>query len=130
MIRVLGLLGVGLVIAWVVAHLLLLGPIRDAAEQALARLLWLIAASAVAASLAVLTFGLVAGRSRPAWLRFVARARTGAAVIGCGLVLVGLLHDRDTEPGGEVHWIVLGLAVLAGAGAVHWWVVRLQRRVL
>ncbi|HXG05664.1 MAG TPA: hypothetical protein VNO23_19885 [Candidatus Binatia bacterium] len=130
MIRLLGLLGIGLVLAWVVAHLLFLGPIRDAAEQALAWLLWLTAASAVAASIAVLAFGLVAGRSRPAWLRFLAWARTGAAVIGCGLVLVGLLHYRDTEPRGEIHWIVLGLAVLAGAGAVHWWVARMHRRVL
>lgn len=70
------------------------------------------------------------GRSRPAWLRFVAWARPGAAVMGCNLVLVGLLRYRDTEPRGEVHWIVLGLAVLVGAGAVHWWVARLQRRAL
>jgi hypothetical protein len=130
MIRLLGLLGIGLVLAWVIAHLLFLGPIRDAAEQALAWLLWLTAASAVTASIAVLAFGLVAGRSRPAWLRFLTWARTGAAVIGCGLVLVGLLHYRDTEPRGEIHWIVLGLAVLAGAGAVHWWVGRMHRRAL
>lgn len=128
MLRVLGLLGIGLVVAWVVGHLLFPGPIRDAAEQVLAWLLWLAPVSAVTASIAVLTFDLVVGRSRPAWLRFVAWARTGAAVIGCSLVLVGLLHYRDTEPRGEVHRIVLGLAVLVGAGAVHWWVARLQRR--
>jgi hypothetical protein len=130
MVRLLGLMGVGLVAAWVVAHLLFLGPIRDVTERVLAWLLWLAATSALIAALAVLAFGLVAGRERPAWLRFVAGARTAAAVVGCGLLLVGLLHYRDTEPRGEVHWIVLGLAVLVGAGAVHWWVGRVHRRAL
>jgi len=41
-----------------------------------------------------------------------------------------VLHYRDTEPQGEIRWIVLGLAVLAGSGIVHWWVIRTQRQML
>jgi hypothetical protein len=39
-----------------------------------------------------------------------------------------LLHYRDTAPPGEVQWLVLGLSVLLGAGLVHWWLSRLERR--
>ncbi len=128
--RVLASAGVTLVIAWVVAHLLYLGPIREVTELAIAWTVSLGAASAVVASLTVLAFGLAAGPSRPAWLRFVTWARSAAAVIGAALIVVGLLHYRDTEPRGEIHWIVLGLAVLLGAGIVHWWVIRTLRRAL
>jgi hypothetical protein len=55
-------------------------------------------------------------------------AHSAGAVIGSALVLVGLLHYRDTPPGGEVHWLALGVLVLAGALAVHWWVLRAERR--
>jgi len=72
----------------------------------------------------------MAGRSRPAWLRFVQSARSVAAIIGCGLIVVGLLHYRDTEPSGEIHWIILGLGILLGSGVVHLWVVRTHRRAL
>jgi len=91
---------------------------------------WVAAAACVVASLTVLAFGLMAGRSRPAWLRFVQSARSVAAVIGCGLIVVGLLHYRDTEPSGEIHWIILGLGILLGSGVVHLWVVRTHRRAL
>jgi hypothetical protein len=127
--RALGALAVLLVIGWVVAHLLYLGPIRDAAEVALAWVLWLAAASTLLAAAVMLVVGMVAGHSSPAWLRFARWARTAATVIGSALVVVGLLHYRETEPRGDVSWVVLGLAVLAGAGIVHWWVVRTQRRV-
>lgn len=119
-----------LLVGWVVAHVLYLGPIQDVAETTLAWVLWLAASSGVVAALTVLAFGLATGSGRPAWLRFVGWSRTAAAVVGCALVLVGLLHYRDTEPQGQIRWIVLGLVVLAGAGIVHWWVVRTQRRVL
>jgi hypothetical protein len=49
-------------------------------------------------------------------------------VVGSALVLVGLLHYRDTEPRGEIHWLALGLGVLTGSLLVHWWVVRATRR--
>jgi hypothetical protein len=130
MTRLLGWVAAGLVIAWVLAHLLYLGPIRDAAEMTLTWAVWLAAVSGVVAALSVLAFGLATGRSRPAWLRFVAWARSTAAVVGCALIVVGLLHYRNTEPQGEIRWIVLGLAVLAGAGIVHWWVIRTQRQIL
>lgn len=32
------------------------------------------------------------------------------------------------HPRGAIHWLVLGLTVLAGALIVHWWVVRATRR--
>jgi hypothetical protein len=41
--------------------------------------------------------------------------------------VVGLLHYRNTEPRGEIHWIVLGLVVLVGAAGVHWWLARRAR---
>src|SRR5207249_2487380 len=107
-----------------------LGPVKDATEMALVWTVWVTVAASVVASLTVLAFGLMAGGSRPAWLRFVQSARTVAAVIGCGLIVVGLLHYRDTEPSGEIHWIILGLAILVGSGVVHLWVVRTHRRTL
>jgi hypothetical protein len=128
--RVLSLVAFAVVVVWVIAHILVLGPVQDAAEVTITWTLAILAASAVVAAVTVLALGLVLGGSRPAWLRFVEQARTGAAVVGCALVVVGLLHYRDTEPRGEVHWIVLGLVVLVGAAVVHWWVVRVQRRVL
>lgn len=128
--RAVAVVAVGLVLLWVIAHVFYLGPVKDASELALVWAVWLAVAACVVASLTVLAFGLVAGRSRPAWLRFVQSARTVAAVLGSGLVVVGLLHYRDTEPRGEIHWVVLGVGILVGSGVVHWWVVRTQRRAL
>jgi len=63
---VVGWAGAFLVIAWVIAHLLYLGPICDAAEMTLAWAVGLVGASAVVAALAALVFGLATGRNRPA----------------------------------------------------------------
>jgi len=106
MMRAVGVFAVGLVLVWVIAHVFYLGPVKDATEMALVWTVWVTVAASVVASLTVLAFGLMAGGSRPAWLRFVQSARTVAAVIGCGLIVVGLLHYRDTEPSGEIHWII------------------------
>jgi hypothetical protein len=114
-------IGIALVVAWVIAHLLYLGPVRDATGTVLAWIAGVAAASAVIAALTVLGWGVLQGRTNPAWLRFVAHARTAATIIGAGLVVIGLLHYRDTEPRPELHWLVLGVAVLAGAGIVHAW---------
>jgi len=129
MTRVAAWVGVLLLVVWVVAHMLYLGPIRDATEVTLAWAVTLTASSAVVAALAVLAFGLAAAGTRPAWLRFVSGARSVAAVIGCALIVVGLLHYRDTEPRGDALWIAVGAAVLVGAAVVHWWVIRTERRV-
>jgi hypothetical protein len=75
MSRMVAWVGACVVLAWVLAHLLYLGPIREAAEVALTWAIGLIAASAVVAAVAVLVFGLVTGEYSPAWLRFVSRAR-------------------------------------------------------
>jgi multisubunit Na+/H+ antiporter MnhB subunit len=128
MIRGLGVVALAIVAVWVVAHVLYIGPVQDAAEVTLVWALGIAAASLVGAALVLLAVAIVLGNSRPAWLRFVRTARTVAAVVGCALILVGLLHYRDTEPQGEIHWVVFGLLVLAGAGVVHWWVVRAVRR--
>jgi len=128
MSRVLGSVAFVLVIVWVIAHLLYLGPIRDAAEITLTWLVWTASASGLVAALTMLAFGLLVGRTSPAWLRFVRRSRTVGAVLGGALVVVGLLHYRDTEPRGDLQWLVLGLAVLVGAGIVHGWVVLTSRR--
>jgi hypothetical protein len=118
-----------LVIVWIIAHLLYLGPIRDAVEVTLTWLVWAAAVSGLVAALTMLAFGLLAGRTSPAWLRFVRLSRTVGTVLGSVLVVVGLLHYRDTEPRGDVQWIVLGLAVLVGAAIVHGWVVLTSRRM-
>jgi peptidoglycan biosynthesis protein MviN/MurJ (putative lipid II flippase) len=128
MTRGLGVIALAIVAVWVVAHLLYIGPVQDAAEITLVWALGLGAASLVGASIVLLAVAMAQGGTRPAWLRFVRGARNAAAVIGCALVLVGLLHYRETEPQGEIYWVVLGLVVLAGAGVVHWWVVREIRR--
>jgi hypothetical protein len=128
--RVLSVLGVGLVILWVVAHLLYLGPIQAATETLIAWLAGITAVSALIAGVTVLAWGVFQGSTSPAWLRFVGQARTIAAVIGSALVVVGLLHYRDTEPRGEIGWLVAGLVVLAAALAVHAWLAVTARRNL
>lgn len=128
MIRAVGGVALVLVAVWVVAHLLYIGPVQDAAEATLVWVLGFTVASLVIAAMVLLAVGMMFGESRPVWLRFVRLARSIAAVVGSALVLVGLLHYRDTEPRGEIHWLVLGLGVLAGALVVHWWVVRATRR--
>lgn len=128
MTRAAGGVALVLVAVWVVAHLLYIGPVQDAAEATLVWVLGFAVACLVIAAMVLLFVGMMLGESRPVWLRFVRLARSVAAVVGSALVLVGLLHYRDTEPRGEVHWLLLGLAVLAGALVVHWWVVRAARR--
>jgi hypothetical protein len=128
MIRGLGVIALAIVAVWVLAHLLYIGPVQEAAEATLVWTLGLAAASLVVAAMVLLAVAMAQGGSRPAWLRFVRVARNVTAVVGCALIVVGLLHYRDTEPQGEIYWVVLGLAVLAGSGVVHWWVLREVRR--
>lgn len=128
MTRALGGAAFALVAVWVVAHLLYIGPVQDAAEATLVWMLSFVVACLVIAALVLLAVGMILGESRPVWLRFVRAARSAAAVVGTALVLVGLVHYRDTEPRGEIHWLTLGFGVLAGALIVHRWVVRVTRR--
>jgi len=128
MIRGLGVIALAIVAVWVVAHLLYVGPVQEATEATLVWAFGLGAASLVAAAMVLLAVAMVQGGTRPAWLRFMRAARNVAGVVGCALILVGLLHYRDTEPQGEIYWVVLGLLVLIGAGVVHWWVLREIRR--
>ncbi|HET7340881.1 MAG TPA: hypothetical protein VFL90_05415 [Methylomirabilota bacterium] len=128
MSRVAGVVAVAVVTVWLLAHLLYVGPVQDAAEIGLVWLFGFAAASLVLAAMVLLVVAMVLGRTQPAWLRFVRATRAAAAVIGCALVLIGLLHYRDTAPtGGEVGWLVLGLLVLAGTAVVHWWLLRRER---
>jgi hypothetical protein len=127
MSRLLGYAATAIVMAWVIAHLLYLGPILDATERTLAWLVTLGAGSSLVAAVAVLVTALLVGGASPAWLRFAQAARTGAALLGGALIVVGLLHYRDT---GQISWVAIGLAVLAGAGLVHVWVLRTVRRTL
>jgi hypothetical protein len=125
-----GTIALVVVAVWVVAHLLYVGPVQEAAEATLLGVLGFGAACLVIAAMVLLGVGVVLGESRPVWMRFVRVARSTATAVGSVLVLVGLLHYRDTEPHGELHWLVLGVVVLAGALLVHWWVVRTTRRAV
>ena len=113
---------------WVIAHLLYIGPVQEAAEVTLLWVTGFVAICLLAAAIVLLGVALALGESRPVWLRFMRLARGVATVLGGGLVVLGLLHYRDTAPHGEVQWLVLGLAVLVGAAIVHWWLSRADRR--
>ena len=128
MIQGLGVVALAVVAVWVVAHILYIGPVQEAAEATLVWVFGLGTASLVGAAMVLLGVAMAQGHSRPAWLRFVRIARNVATVVGCALILVGLVHYRDTEPQGEIYWVVLGLFVLVGAAVVHWWVLREIRR--
>jgi len=128
MTRALGTLALGVVGVWLVAHVLLIGPVESAAETTVMYMLGIAAASVAVAGVALLCVGLVLGPTQPVWLNYVRFARSGAVALGCLIVVVGLLHYRNTEPRGEIRWVVLGLIVLVCAAAVQWWLAREQRR--
>jgi hypothetical protein len=127
MSRAAGTLALIVMAVWVSAHVLGIGPVEEATEVTL---LWVVGFATIyllVAALVLLGVAMVMGESRPMWLRFMRLARSVATIIGYGLVVIGLLHYRDTEPRGEVQWLVLGLGVLVGAGLVHWWLSRTER---
>ena len=128
MTRALGTLALGLVGVWLVANVLLLGPAEPGSERAAMWVFGFIAAAVTIAGLILLCVGLVLGRTQPAWLNYVRFARTGAVVLGSLIVVLGLLHYRNTEPRAEIHWVVFGLFVLVVAAAVHWWLTRQAKR--
>jgi hypothetical protein len=127
MSRAAGTLALAVMAVWVIAHILNIGPVQEAAEVTLVWVVGCLAICLLAAAIVLVGIGLVLGESRPVWLRFMRLARSVATVLGCGLVVMGLLHYRDTQ---QVQWLVLGLVVLAGAGVVHWSVSRADRRLI
>jgi hypothetical protein len=129
MTRALGTLALGLIGVWLVANVLLVGPAESGSERTAMWVFGFIAAAVTIAALILLCVGLVLGRTQPAWLNYVKFARTGAVVMGCLIVVLGLLHYRMTEPRAEIHWVVFGLLVLIVAAAVHWWLMRQTKRV-
>ena len=125
--RVLTIL-LGVVAVWIVAHLLAISPLQEAAENALIWGVIIVTGSLLVAAVAVLVVALARGSTNLAWLRVVHFARALAAIIGSGLIVLGLLRYRDTAPHGEVHVLVVGLVVLLAAGLVHGWLVFTERR--
>jgi len=127
MSRAAGTVALVFMAVWVTAHVLAIGPVQKAAEVTLIWGVGFVAICLIVAALVLLGVAFVVGENRPVWLRFMRLARSVATVLGCGLVVIGLLHYRDTAPPGEVQWLVLGLGVLGGAGIVHWWLSRAER---
>jgi hypothetical protein len=127
MTRPVGILALGLVGFWLVAHLLWMGPVETAAETTAMFALGLLTGGVGIAAIVILAVALAAGSTQPALLKFARGARNAAAVLGCALIVVGLVHYRSTEPRGEIHWVVLGMAVLVGSAVVHWWLLRVER---
>src|SRR5206468_8003639 len=103
------------------------GPLETAAQTTAMWALGLLTGGVGVAAIVLLAVALSVGGSQPAWLKHARGARNAAAVLGCALIVVGLVHYRNTEPRGEIHWVVLGMVVLAGSGVVHWWLERIQR---
>jgi hypothetical protein len=127
MSRLLGSVAFVLVAVWIIAHVLYLGPIRVAAELTVTWLAWAAAASGLIAALTLLAVALILGRASPAWLRFVRLSRTVGAVLGCALIVVGLIHYRDTQPSGDIQWLVLGLAILIATAIIQAWLLLTTR---
>jgi len=127
MTRALGVVALGIVTVWLVAHLLWIGPVEVAAQTTALWVLGLLTGGVGVAAVVLLAVALSVGGAPPARLKYARAARNAAAVLGCALIVVGLVHYRSTEPSGEIHWVVLGMAVLAGSGVVHWWLERVQR---
>jgi len=126
MARVLGIVALGLVGVWLVAHLLWMGPVEAAAETTAMWALGLLTGGVGVAAVVLLAVALSVGGTQPALLKFARGARNASAVLGCALIVVGLVHYRATEPRSEIHWVVLGMVVLAGAVIVHWWLTLVQ----
>ena len=127
MSRALGILALGIVGFWLVAHLLWMGPLETAAETTAMFALGLLTGGVGVASIVILAIALVMGGPQPALLKFAHGARNASVVLGSALIIVGLIHYRNTEPRGEIHWVVLGTVVLLGSAVVHWWLRRVQR---
>jgi len=128
MARPLGIIALLLVGLWLVAQLLWIGPVESDTETTAMLTLGLLSGGVGVVAIVLLAVVLAVGATQPAVVKFARGARTAAAVLGCALIVVGLVHYRSTEPrGGEIHWVVLGMAVLAGSGVVHWWLARVQR---
>jgi hypothetical protein len=127
MARALGFVALGIVGVWLVAHLLWIGPVEVAAQTTALWVLGLLTGGVGVAAVVLLAVALAVGGSQPAWLKYARGARNAAAVLGCALIVVGLVHYRETEPRGEIHWVVLGMVALGGAGVVHWWLSRVSR---
>jgi hypothetical protein len=127
MARALGIVALGIVGFWLVAHLLWMGPVEMAAQTTVMWVLGLLTGGVGVAAIVLLAVALSVGGSQPALLKFARGARNAAAVLGCALIVVGLVQYRSTEPSGEIHWVILGMVVLAGSGIVHWWLGRIQR---
>ena len=127
MTRPRGILALGIVGFWLVAHLLWMGPVETAAEMTAMFALGLLTGGVGVAAIVLLAVALAVGGTQPALLKFARGARNAATVLGCALIVVGLVHYRSTEPHGEIHWVVLGMVVLVGSGVVHWWLARVER---
>lgn len=104
MARPLGIIALLLVGLWLVAQLLWIGPVESDTETTAMLTLGLLSGGVGVVAIVLLAVVLAVGATQPAVVKFARGARTAAAVLGCALIVVGLVHYRSTEPrGGEIH---------------------------
>src|SRR5437870_3131166 len=89
MARALGIVALGIVGFWLVAHLLWMGPVEAAAQTTVMWVLGLLTGGVGVAAIVLLALALSVGGSQPALLKFARGARNAAAVLGCALIIVG-----------------------------------------
>src|SRR3989440_12651643 len=86
MARALGILALGIVGFWLVAHLLWMGPLETAAETTAMFALGLLTGGVGVASIVILAIALVMGGPQPALLKFAHGARNASVVLGSALI--------------------------------------------
>src|SRR5438034_10843366 len=115
MARALGIVALGLVGFWLVAHLLWMGPLETAAQTTAMWALGLLTGGVGVAAVVLLAVALSVGGTQPALLKFARGARNASAVLACALIVVVPVLSRAKSHRPNTHWGVLGRVTLAAS---------------